>query len=272
MNRERLVVGNWKMHAGLADAILLATKLRNGMTAVPSDVTVALAPPTVWLYPVAEVLEHSADNLTLAAQNCWPGKDGRYTGEVSAWMVSQMCRFVLVGHSERRVHHMEDERLIRAKVRSVLYYGLRPVLCVGEFRRLTADRRGRLAVRRGDTASDVFAQLRSALAELSPDELRQVVVAYEPVWAIGARRAAELPYVERVIRQLRETIDEVNKERIGRAITVLYGGSVDAAHAARIAHSAEIDGALVGTASLEPAEFLAIAAEFHGRLSRTSSE
>ena len=91
--RERLVIGNWKMHTNLSDAALLATRIRNGMDQVPSDVTVVACPPTVWLYPIAEILQHSSDNLKLGAQNLWPGKDGRYTGEVSAWMLAQMCQF-----------------------------------------------------------------------------------------------------------------------------------------------------------------------------------
>lgn len=268
--RERLVVGNWKMHTNLSDAALLATRIRNGMQDVPSDVTVVVCPPTVWLYPIAEILEHSVDNLFLGAQNLWPGKDGRYTGEVSAWMLSQMCQFSIVGHSERRVHHMEDRTLINRKVSSALRYNIRPVLCVGEFRRLVPDRSGKLATRRGDTASDIFAQLRDGLEGLTPEEVKKVVIAYEPVWAIGSGYAAELPYVESVIHQLREAVDDYVGHGVGEEMTMIYGGSITRENAERFAHSQEIDGALPGGASLNVNDFIKIASAFHGRSPRES--
>lgn len=253
------------MHTNLSDATVLATRIRNGMSGVASDVTTVVCPPTVWLYPVAEVLEHVPENLKLGAQNVWPGKDGRYTGEVSAVMLAQMCQFVIVGHSERRVHVHEDSTLINKKVSSALRYGIRPILCIGEFRRLVPDKSGRLKPRRGDVASDIFAQLRDGLAGLTHDEVRQVVIAYEPVWAIGARYAAELPYVESVIRQLRVAIDEYVGAKISADVAILYGGSVSAENAERLAHGDGIDGVLAGGASLNANEFLAIASAFHHR-------
>ncbi len=263
MHRERLVVGNWKMHTNLADAVVLASKIRSGMAAVSNDVTVVLCPPTVWLYPVAEVLEHSAPNLKLGAQNVWPGKEGRSTGEVSAGMLAQMCQFTLVGHSERRVHQLEDSTLIGKKVSTALHYGVRPILCVGEFRRLVPDRYGRLRARRGDTASDIFAQLRDGIAGLPPVDVGQVIVAYEPVWAIGGRIDPDLHYAEAVIGELRRSLDDFVGSRVSHHVSFLYGGSLSAANAAQFAHSAEVDGVLVGGASLRATDFLSIVSEFH---------
>ncbi len=266
--RERLVVGNWKMHTNLADASILATRIRNGMHQVPSEVTTVVCPPTVWLYPVAEILEHSADNLELGAQNLWPGKDGRFTGEVAASMLAQMCKFAIIGHSERRVHQHEDNSLVAKKVSAALRYNIRPILCVGEFRRLVPDRHGRFRPRRGDSASDIFAQLRDALAGLTHDEIKQVVIAYEPVWAIGARLAAELSYTESIIAELRLELDNYAGAKISRDVTMLYGGSVSAQNASRLAHGEGVDGVLVGGASLNANDFLAIASAFHMRNAR----
>jgi len=266
--RERLVIGNWKMHTNLPDAVVLATRIRNGMHAVPSDVTVAICPPTVWLYPIAEVIEHSAENLKLGAQNLWPGKDGRYTGEVSASQLSQLAQFAIVGHSERRVYQREDNILIGKKVRGALRYAIRPIVCVGEFRRLTTDRSGRLKPRRGDAASDIFEQLRDAVQGMSKEELSQVIVAYEPVWAIGGSQPAELPYVESVLRELRSTVDDYLGAAVSADMTMLYGGSVTAQNADRFAHAKGLDGLLVGGASLNAGEFLSIASAFHTRRSQ----
>lgn len=266
--RERLVVGNWKMHTNLADAVVLATRIRNGMAAVSDEVTVVLCPPTIWLYPIAQILEHSADQLLLGAQNVWPGKDGRFTGEVSASMLAQMCQFVLIGHSERRVHQGEDHRLINHKVTAALRFGLRPIICVGEFRRLTPDKSGQLKARRGDEVSDIFAQLRDALAGLSADEIRSVVVAYEPVWAISGAsggQTADLHYTQLVVDQLRAAIDSYVGQKIAHKVSIIYGGSVSAATADQFAHLPGLDGVLVGAESLKAKQFLSIAAAFHQR-------
>ena len=265
--RERLVVGNWKMHTNLADAVVLATKIRNGMESVPSEVSVVVCPPTIWLYPIAEILEHSAGHLQLGAQNVWPGKDGRYTGEASAWMLAQMCQYVIIGHSERRVHQAEDNRLINQKVKAALRYGLQPILCIGEFRRLSLDKAGQLRPRKGDTASDIFVQLQDALAGITADEMSQVVIAYEPVWAIGANQPAELSYIDTVIRQLRTCLDQYLAAKVSSTVRFLYGGSVSPDSAKRLAHSDQIDGVLVGGESLKANEFLAIASAFHARRS-----
>ncbi len=270
--RDRLVVGNWKMHTSLADAVVLATRVRDGMDQVSSDVTVVLCPPTVWLYPVAEILERSADHLQLGAQNIWPGREGRFTGETSAWMLAQMCQFALIGHSERRVHHDEDGQTINQKVKAALRFGIRPILCVGEFRRLTSDARGQLKPRRGDRASDIFLQLRNGLADLGAAEVAQVVIAYEPVWAISGSsggQTAELHYTAQVVEQLRAAIDGYVGSRVAARIPILYGGSVSARTAEQFAHLDGIDGVLVGAESLKANEFLQIAATFHARAKRS---
>ena len=246
--RGRFVVGNWKMHANLADSVVAATKLRNGMHLVPSDVTVVVCPPTPWLYPVAEVFEHSSENLQLGAQNLWPGKDGRYTGETSAWMLGQMCQFVIIGHSERRQFFGETNQTVNKKIKAALASGLLPIVCVGE---VLEERET------GKTFDVVKTQVTQSLAGFTPDELSKFIIAYEPVWAIS-QSGVGIPCTPDDADDVQGWIKNEVKQYLGKTVPVLYGGSVNSENVLSYLSREMVDGVLVGSASTKFDSFLAL--------------
>ena len=246
--RTPLVIGNWKMHGLLADARALATGVRDGLKRKLAAI-VAVCPPSTALAAVAETLAGS--QIALGAQNCHPEPLGAHTGEISVPMVADLgCRYVLVGHSERRKEMGETDELINRKVHAVLSHGLIPVLCVGE----TAEER-----RQGLTFTTVEGQLRAGLSGLTSDALSKIVLAYEPVWAIGTGVNATPGQAAEVHGYLRGLVSELSSKETAQGVPVLYGGSVKADNAASLLAEPEIDGALVGGASLKAPEFVAIA-------------
>jgi triosephosphate isomerase len=246
--RTPLVVGNWKMNGTLAEARPLATAVRDGLKR-PRGVEVALCPPFTALAAVAEILAGSP--IKLGAQNCHWEAAGAHTGEIAPPMLAELgCRYVLVGHSERRREMGETDAQINLKVRAVLAHDLTPVLCVGE----TADER-----RQGLTFTTIEGQLRAGLAEMSTDAVAEVVLAYEPVWAIGTGVTATPAQAAEVHGYLRGLLSELTSKDIAGRIRVLYGGSVKAENADAFSPEPEVDGVLVGGASLNAAGFIAIA-------------
>ena len=243
--RTVLCVANWKMHGTLADARPLATGVRDGLRRV-KDIEVVLCPPFTALAAVAEILAGSA--LKLGAQNCHAEASGAHTGEIAPPMLSELgCRYVILGHSERRHELGETDESINRKVRSVLSHGLTPVLCVGE----TAEER-----RQGLTFTTVEGQLRADLAEVAADAIGGVVLAYEPVWAIGTGVNATPSQAGEVHSYLRGLLSELASKEIAGAVRILYGGSVKAENAEALVAQPEIDGALVGGASLSVQGFV----------------
>jgi triosephosphate isomerase len=244
--RMPLCVGNWKMYGTLAEARPLATGVRDGLRRV-RDVEVVLCPPFTALSAVAEIL---AGSLGLGAQNCHPEPSGPHTGEIAPPMLAELgCRFVILGHSERRREMGETDELINRKVRSVLSHGLTPVLCVGE----TAEER-----RQGLTFTTVEGQLRAGLAEVTADAVSRLVLAYEPVWAIGTGANATPAQAGEVHGYLRGLLSELASKDTASAIRIVYGGSVKPENAEALAAEPEIDGALVGGASLNAQAFITI--------------
>ncbi|MBX6754128.1 triose-phosphate isomerase [Thermorudis peleae] len=242
--RRPLIAGNWKMHTSYEEALALA---RGCVERIPASlaVDVAIHPPFIWLVPVSKVLEGSA--IALGAQNCAAREDGPLTGEVSAHMLAPFCRYVIVGHSERRLLLHEDDAAIAAKLRLVFDHGMTPILCVGE----------QLAQREAGQAGEVVTQqLRAALDGLTPDRLARLVIAYEPVWAIGTGVPATPADAEAMAQLIRAVVAELGTD--GAALRVLYGGSVNATNAAGFLAMPAIDGALVGGASLDVEQFSAI--------------
>ena len=245
--RTPLCVANWKMHGTLAEARPLAMGVRDGLRRV-KDVEVVLCPPFTALAAVAEVLAGSA--LKLGAQNCHPETSGAHTGEIAPPMLSELgCRYVILGHSERRHEMGETDELINRKVRSALSHGLIPILCVGE----TAEER-----RQGLTFTTVEGQLRAGLAEVAAEALGGVILAYEPVWAIGTGVNATPSQAGEVHGYVRGLLSELVSKETAGAIRILYGGSVKAENAEALAAEPEIDGALVGGASLNAQAFITI--------------
>jgi triosephosphate isomerase len=245
--RPPLCVANWKMFGTLAEARPLATGVRDGLRRV-KDVQTVLCPPFTALPAVAEIL--AGTPLALGAQNCHHETSGAHTGEVAPPMLVELgCRYVIVGHSERRRELGEPDELINRKVRSALAHGLTPILCVGE----TAEER-----RQGLTFTTVEGQLRAGLAEVAGEAMAGVVLAYEPVWAIGTGANATPAQAGEVHGYLRGLLTELASKDVAGTIRILYGGSVKPENVELLAAEPDIDGALVGGASLNAQAFVTI--------------
>jgi triosephosphate isomerase len=245
--RIPLVAGNWKCHRTIAEAVALAEGVARGLEGL-SGVEVAVCPPFVALSAVADRLRGSG--LAVGAQNVYP-EEGAYTGEVAPRMLAGLCRYVIVGHSERRRLFGEDDRLIHAKLLAVLGHGLAPILCVGES--LEENEQGR-------TEEVVAGQVRAALEGVEGRLWQEQggVVAYEPVWAIGTGRPCDGATANRIIGMIRSLLAGLYDAEVAGRTRILYGGSVNAANIGEFAQQPEIDGALVGGASLNAEEFVAI--------------
>ena len=245
--RMPLCVANWKMFGTLAEARPLATGVRDGLRRL-KDAEVVLCPPFTALSTVADILAGSP--LKLGAQNCHPDPTGAHTGEIAPPMLTELgCRYVILGHSERRREMGETDALVNLKVRAALSHGLTPILCVGE----TADER-----RQGLTFTTVEGQLRAGLAEVAAEAIAGVVLAYEPVWAIGTGANATPAQAGEVHGYLRGLLSELGSKETAAAIRIVYGGSVKPENAEALAAEPEIDGALVGGASLNVQGFVTI--------------
>ena len=246
--RRPLVAGNWKMHRTAAEAVELIHQLRDGLGQGRTEVMVA--PPFTALEAAARALDGSG--IALGAQNVHWEPQGAFTGEISVGMLKAVgCTHVIVGHSERRHLFGETDASVSKKTRAVLHAGMRPVVCVGE---TLAERDG------GRTLEVVSAQLHGSLAGVAVEEMGHVVLAYEPVWAIGTGRNATPAQAQEVHAHLRELLVRLFGRPVGEAVRILYGGSVKADNAAELLAQADVDGALVGGASLKAQEFLAIIA------------
>lgn len=244
-----LVLGNWKMHCTTDEARTLTRRIARGAKAF-TDVEIAIAPPFTALATVAQVLNRS--RVRLAAQDVHWEKAGAFTGEISPGMLLDSgCKFVIVGHSERRRLFGESDRIIAQKFAASMRAGLRPVLCIGE----TLDER-----RKGRTTQVIGRQLRGALKGLAKDAIRKFDVAYEPVWAIGTGHNATPEQVSSVHRWIRSFL--MGKFKRTSLSRILYGGSVNPENAAELAQLHNVDGVLVGGASLRASGFLEIVRHF----------
>ncbi len=240
--------GNWKMNTDLASAVELADDIVAGCGSLVERCDIALYPPFPYLQAVGRTLGHHG--LLLGAQDFYPMPNGAYTGEVSTDMLADLnVKVALVGHSERRHVIGEDDELINAKVRAGLEAGLQIVLCVGE----TLEQR-----QAGRTKQVNIHQLMSGLRGVPDDRMGQLMVAYEPVWAIGTGKVARPEDAAAVHRVLRAAIGDLFSEDIGRSVRIQYGGSVKAKDAAGLFGQPGIDGGLIGGASLDPEQFIAI--------------
>ncbi len=239
--RRRIAAGNWKMHLDLVRALALARDLKEKLSGI-EGVEIIICPPFPFLIPIREILKGSP--IKLGAQNMHFAEEGAFTGEVSPKMLSGICEYVILGHSERRHIFGESDELIRKKVESALKFGLRPILCVGE----TLEERDE-----GRKFEVVERQMRSALEGLDFEDL---IIAYEPVWAIGTGRPAGGSDAQEMACFIRGILGSRGGE-----VPVLYGGSVNSRNIAEFSRRPDIDGALVGGASLRAGEFAEIARE-----------
>lgn len=242
--KQKLVAGNWKMNGSkdLVESLLEALRKTDGLSC-----QLLVCPPFPYLYQAAEKLAGSG--VALGAQDCAATAEGAYTGEVAASMLADLgVRYVLLGHSERRQYQQEDDALVLSKVRQALSQGLCPIVCVGE----TLEQRNA-----GQTEAVVLEQVKAVAGELTTEEFQQVVYAYEPVWAIGTGLSASPEQAQEVHALIRNSLRALNKEGAER-IQLLYGGSVKAENAASLFAMPDIDGGLIGGASLNADQFLAI--------------
>lgn len=245
--RTALIAGNWKMHKTVADAVQLVEALMADIEA-SVDREVLICPPFTALYPLAPLLSDSP--IQLGAQNMYSASQGAFTGEISPVMLQELnCRYVILGHSERRQIFKEDDTLINAKIRTALEHGLRPILCVGE----TKPQRDA-----GEAEHVTLGQLRAGLGGLAADRIGEVVVAYEPVWAIGTGDTATPVDAQAMHAAIRGALVEHWGSGTAKQVRILYGGSVKPDNVDELMSQSDIDGALVGGASLKAEDFLRI--------------
>ena len=249
--RTPIIAANWKMHKTHLEAISTVQKLSYLLDAGDAErVEVVICPPFTALRTVQTLIDGDRLQYALGAQNVHPAEQGAFTGEISAPMLSALrCEYVIVGHSERRRLFAEGDELVNEKVRAVRAAGMRPILCVGE---TLAEREA------GATETRVRAQLDGGLRGVGGEDAAEIVVAYEPVWAIGTGRNAEPSDAGDVAATIRALIEERYSSDVAASVRVQYGGSVTAGNIRDFMAHPEIDGALVGGASLDPEEFALI--------------
>jgi len=247
--RKPFVAGNWKMNTDSHSSVELAKRIVSGSSQVAGhNVTVGVFPPFVYLQSVARAL--SASSVAVGAQDVYFQSNGAFTGEISSSMLKDIgCTYVLCGHSERRHIIGETDALINKKVAAAITGGLLPILCVGE---LLAERDA------GQTEQVVTRQLKNDLADLSIEKVSAVTIAYEPVWAIGTGRTATPQQAQEAHDFIRKLLAQIYNERLSEEIRILYGGSVKPDNAADLMCQHDVDGLLVGGASLNAEDFLDI--------------
>ena len=249
--RKPLIAGNWKMHNNHLEAIALTQKLGFALTDKDFNAAdIAVLPPFTALRSVQTLIDGDKLRLLYGAQDVSPHEDGAYTGDISARMLAKLgCQFVVAGHSERRRYHHEDDALVNAKVRAVLQRNMTPLLCIGE----------PLEVREaGQHIEFTLAQLDGGLAGVTAEQVAGLVVAYEPVWAIGTGQVATPDDAQEVCGAIRARISAVHGHPAGASTRILYGGSVKPDNMPAIMAEPDVDGALVGGASLDSGEFVRI--------------
>ena len=250
--RKKIVAGNWKMNTTVPEGIELAKAVVEASSQVPSDVKLIIATPFTHLYPIAEVVKGSV--VALSAENCADKEKGAYTGEVSAAMLESVgCQYTILGHSERRQYYGETDEKLVEKTRLALAHDLDVILCVGE----------NLEEREAGKHFDVCAeQIKSVLYHFSAEELAHIVVAYEPVWAIGTGKTATAEQAQEIHAFIRQTIAEKFGEQAAEQTSILYGGSCKPSNAKELFAQKDIDGGLIGGAALKAEDFIGIAVSF----------
>jgi triosephosphate isomerase len=249
--RQPLMAGNWKMNLNHLEAIGLVQKLAFSLADPDFDaVDVAVIPPFTDLRSVQTLVDGDRLRILYGAQDVSAFAAGAYTGEISAAMLAKLgCTFVVVGHSERRQYHAENDALVNAKVKAVIAAEMTPILCIGE----------PLEVRRaGDQVAHTLAQLDGGMADVTAEKAAQIVIAYEPVWAIGTGEVATPADAQEVCAAIRARLGELYEPAVATRVRILYGGSVKGSNAAGIMEQPDVDGALIGGASLDVEDFVRI--------------
>lgn len=245
--RRPIIIGNWKMNNNVSDSIRLITELK-GLLSGKQEAEIAIAPSMVSLHPCDIALQETS--IGLAAQNVHYEENGAFTGEVSASMLLDVnCTYVILGHSERRQYFFESDELVNKKLKTVLEHEMSPILCIGE--NLTQREEGK-------TLSIVEDQLRICLRGVTDAQASRIVVAYEPVWAIGTGKAATPDMAQEVHKAIRGVLEDLFSKNVALAMRCVYGGSVSSKNISQLMKQPDIDGALVGGASLDAEHFVDI--------------
>lgn len=250
--RKPLMAGNWKMNLNHLEAIAVTQKLAFSLDDKDHDaVEVAVIPPFTDIRSVQTLIDGDHLRIRYGAQDISEHPNGAFTGEISGTMLSKLgCAYVIIGHSERRQYHQESDSQVNAKAKVALANAIAPILCVGE----------PLEVREnGEHVGHVLAQIDNGLAGLKPTDMAKIVIAYEPIWAIGTGKVATPEDAQEVCAAIRTRVAELYSGAVSEALRILYGGSVKASNIGEIMAQPDIDGALVGGASLDPEEFAKIA-------------
>lgn len=253
MSRKPLIAGNWKMNLNHFEAIGLVQKIAFALPAKYfAKVDVTVIPPFTDLRSVQTTVEGEKLLLTYGAQDLSQHDSGAYTGEISGAFLAKLgCTYVIVGHSERRTYHHEDDATVAAKAAAAFRHGLIPIVCIGEH----------LEVREaGDHVAFNLTQLEGSLAGLTQEQLANVVIAYEPVWAIGTGRVASAADAQEVCGAIRAKLAELTSAKVADGIRILYGGSMNAKNVGELIAQQDVDGGLVGGASLEGEQFATLSA------------
>ena len=258
--RKPLIAGNWKMNLNHLEAIAVTQKLAYSLEDRDYDaVEVVIIPPFTDIRSVQTLVDGDRLRLVYGAQDLSIAESGAYTGEISGSMLSKLgCTYVLVGHSERRANHAESDQIVNKKIKAALANELKPILCIGE----------ELPIREaGNHIPYVLEQLRNGLKGFHKSDLKKIVIAYEPVWAIGTGKTATPEDAQEVCSAIRNDLKNIGSEEIAENCRILYGGSVKSINTLDIMKEEDVDGALVGGASLDPEEFARIS-KFHRVLNK----
>ncbi len=258
--RKPLIAGNWKMNLNHLEAIAVTQKLAYSLEDRDYDaVEVVILPPFTDLRSVQTLVDGDRLRLVYGAQDISAAASGAYTGEISGSMLAKIgCTYVVIGHSERRANHNETDAVVNAKIKAALANELKPILCVGE----------ELSIREAGTHVEyVLEQLRNSLKGFHKPDLKKIVIAYEPVWAIGTGKTATPEDAQEVCAAIRTELRKIGSDEIADNCRILYGGSVKSINTLEIMKEVDVDGALVGGASLDPEEFARIC-KFHRVLNK----
>jgi triosephosphate isomerase len=242
--RTPVIAGNWKMNTTVSEAMELVKAMKEKLHQI-AGVEKVLCPPFISLTTVKELIKGTS--IKLGAQNMYFERSGAYTGEVSPAMLAGLCEFVILGHSERRGYFGETDQLVNKKVKSALGVGLTPIVCVGESLEQN---------NAGETVGVITRQVKAAFEGI--DSPKGTIIAYEPIWAIGTGKSANGDQANAVIKVIRDMVVRIYGDQIAQAMRIQYGGSVNNANIAEFIKQPEIDGALVGGASLKASDFLGI--------------
>ncbi len=247
MTRRIIMAGNWKMHKTVDESVVLVERLKETLADV-KDREILVCPPFTALSAVAKTLQGSM--IQVGGQNLYPAREGAYTGETSPAMLLDVgCAYVILGHSERRQYFQESDQFVNQKLKLALEYGLKPILCLGE----TLEQRGE-----GRQKTVVSMQVERGLHEIPAEAMKEVAIAYEPIWAIGTGHTATPQQTDEMHIMIRNTLSGLYGDELAQAVSILYGGSVKPGNVDDLMGQPEVDGALVGGASLDAEGFARI--------------